>query len=106
MHRPRIGFSSSRWVFVKEVHSPVCERRQSQESPAGEFVCQVAGCHAPAHPVYQEAGGAISGWLCEEHVATAGYCNHCGVYVADKPEERTTWAHYGRCQACTETLFL
>ena len=37
---------------------------------------------------------------------TAGYCNHCGVYVADKPEERTTWAHYGRCQACTETLFL
>ena len=25
---------------------------------------------------------------------------------ADKPEERTTWAHYGRCQACTETLFV
>ena len=105
MYKPRIGIHPSRWVTIKTIDVPSCDRRQA-EGLTEAFVCQNAGCHAPAQPVYRQAGGAIVGWLCAEHVATAGYCNHCGVYIADKPAERVTWAMYGRCQACTETLFM
>ncbi len=66
--------------------------------------CQHAGCGAPARPVYLEAGGAPAGWYCDAHRSTAGFCNGCGVYIADRPEHRVTWAFYGRCQACTEEV--
>ncbi len=66
--------------------------------------CQHEGCGAPARPVYLEAGGEPIGWYCTAHMSTAGFCNGCGVYVADRPEHRVTWAFYGRCQACTEDL--
>lgn len=105
MHKPRIGFPPARWLFVKMAPSPACERRQVHTVPTGDFGCQEAGCQALAQPVYEEEGGAIVGWLCVEHAVSAGYCNHCGVYIDDDPAEQATWAFYGRCQACTELLF-
>jgi len=106
MHKSRIGIDALRWMSIKPTSSsPSCERLQKPALAPASDVCQVEGCHAHAHPVYQEAGGPITGWLCDEHVASAGYCNHCRVYIADNPESRATWAFYGLCQDCTETLF-
>jgi hypothetical protein len=101
MHKPRISIRP-RFLRKAQEDKHLC---LEQRGSGVIHRCDSAGCSAPARAVYQKPGGAIVGWFCEEHMATAGYCNQCGVYIADQPEELTSWVYYGRCRSCTAELF-